>query len=181
MASEQELTNARNERFLRLLEPVYRDCQRWAYNLTQDAIEAEDLLAQSILLGLQNVRQLKNDGAFKAWMFRIIANAFKHHLRSKKRQAEAVDPEMLPRFGPRDDRWTERAEQADAVRRVLMQLAPEQRQALMLFEVQGFSIRETSEVLSKKEGAVRVLLHRARERLAVLLKKEGIVVPPGGE
>ena len=180
MASEQELTAARNERFLALLEPVYRDCQRWAYNLTQDASEAEEILAQSVLLGLQGIHQLKNDGAFKAWMFKIIANAFRHYLRSKRREAGTVDPETLPRYAARDDRWTEQAEQAGLVRRMLGRLAPEQRQALVLFEVHGFSIREVSAVLGKKEGAVRVLLHRARERLAALLRQEGVEPPPTG-
>jgi RNA polymerase sigma-70 factor (ECF subfamily) len=56
----------------------------------------------------------------------------------------------------------------------LEQLSPEQREALVLFEVHGLSIREVSEVLGKKEGAVRVLLHRARERLEELLRKAGI-------
>jgi RNA polymerase sigma-70 factor, ECF subfamily len=174
MASQQELTDARNSRFLSLLRPVETDCKRWALSLTRDEHTAADVLSQAILMGLEAVHQLKNDGAFKAWMFRIIVNAFRMQLRSGKRNPEAMDPEVIPLHSPRDDSWVERDDQAKVVHSALSQLSLEQRQAIMLFEMEGLSIREISGVLDKNEGAVRVLLHRARQRLEELLRKAGI-------
>ena len=174
MASQQELTDARNRRFLDLLKPVEADCKRWSLWLTKDEHEAADVLSQALLMGLEAIHQLKNDGAFKAWMFRIIVNAHRMYLRSSKRNPEAVDPEILPALAPREDSWVQRVEQATVVRSALEGLSPEQRQALILFEVHGLSIREVSAVLDRNEGAVRVLLHRARQRLEELLRKAGI-------
>jgi len=174
MASQHELTDARNARFLALLEPVYADCERWALSLTRNEPDAADVLSEAVMTALQGIHLLKKDGAFKFWMFRIIMNAYRMQLRSRKREPDAVDPELMPALGPRDDHWVERGEQAKTVRLTLEQLSPEQREALVLFEVHGLSIREVSEVLGKKEGAVRVLLHRARERLEELLRKAGI-------
>ena len=174
MAAQQDLTSERNARFLSLLKPIYTDCERWAYSLTQDSVDAEDVLSQSVLAGLQAFHQLKKEGAFKTWMFRIIRNSHRLMLRSRQRQPDLMNPEHLTLHSPRDDEWEARTAEAQTVNRLLGQLSPEQRQALILFELQGFSIREISEVLGKKQGAVRVLLHRARERLAGLLKREGI-------
>ena len=178
MASRQELTNERNARFLALLKPIYSDCERWAYSLAQDTADAEDVLAQSILSGLQAFHQLKNEGAFKTWMFRIIRNAHRLLLRSRQHQPEALDPEQLRWLSPKEEKLEERSFRETAIKRALAQLSPDQRQALVLFEMEGFSIREISKVLGKNEGAIRVLLHRSRERLKPLLSQEGISPTP---
>ncbi|MBN2083147.1 RNA polymerase sigma factor [bacterium] len=174
MASQQELTDARNERFLALLKPVDTDCQRWAYSLTQDKEDADDVYAQSVLIGLEHIHQLKNEAAFKTWMFRIIANVHRLMIRQRKRQPDPLEQEKLDRVAPASEDWTEQTHLRAMVKRLLEMLSPDQRQALVLFEQHGLSIREVSTVMGKRETAVRVLLHRARQRMAELLKKEGI-------
>ncbi|MEZ5339422.1 MAG: RNA polymerase sigma factor [bacterium] len=159
---------------MKLLEPVNTDCQRWAYTLTRDKVFAEDVYAQAILTGLVNIHQLREDGAFKSWMFRIIANTFRQSLRRDSRQPEAMPPEDLGNRSPRDEEWTEREARSRVLRVAIEKLSPDQREALLLFEVHGLSIREISQVMGKSESAVRVLLHRARQRLAELLKRDGI-------
>jgi len=178
MASQQELTDERNRRFLALLKPVDSDCQRWAYSLTQDREDANDLYAQSVLIGLEHIHQLKKESAFKTWMFRIISNAHRFMVRQRKRQPEPLEQEKLEWAAPSQEDWTLQMDQRAVVARVLNQLSPDQRQALVLFERHGLSIREVSEVMGKKETAVRVLLHRSRQRTAELLKREGIDVFP---
>ena len=174
MVLQQQLTDERNARFLKLFQPVKADCERWVMHLAQDATVAEDVLQQAILMGLQSIHQLKNDIVFKAWMFRIIRNAFLQSLRTGKREPESADPETMAMHSPRDDDWTGRDERSKTVRQLLSKLPPEQRQALWLFEVEGLSIRETSAVMGKSEGAVRVILHRARQRFAESLAEANI-------
>jgi RNA polymerase sigma-70 factor (ECF subfamily) len=176
MASQQELTDERNRRFLALLKPVDTDCQRWAYSLTQNREDANDLYAQSILIGLEHIHQLKKESAFKTWMFRIISNAHRFMLRQRKRQPEPLEQAKLEWAAPRADDWAEQLDQRALIGKVLSQLSPDQRRALVLFEEHGLSIREVSEVMGKRQTAVRVLLHRARQRMVELLKKEGIEV-----
>jgi RNA polymerase sigma-70 factor (ECF subfamily) len=174
MSLQQELTDERNRRFLALLKPIDADCQRWAFNLAGNVQDAEDVYAQSILTGLEHIHQLKNDAAFKTWMFRVILNTHRQRIRQQKRVPEPMEQGALERAGPRDDEWEERSERSAVVRRALQKLSPDQRQALVLFEREELSIRGVSEVMGKKEGAVRVLLTRARTRMVELLKKEGI-------
>lgn len=171
-------TNERNRRFTELLEPVYTDCQRWAYHLAQNYSDAEDILSQAVLSALASFHQLKNEDAFKTWMFRIIHNAFKLWLRSNKRQPDAVNPQDLSYKSPADE-WTAHLQRTQLVRQLLGRLADDQREALVLFELQELSVKEAAQVLGKKETAVRVTLHRARARLKGLLEEAG--VSPEGE
>lgn len=180
MALQEELTNERNRRFTALLKPCYSDCQRWAYSLAQDIQDADEILAQSVMIGLENVHQLKKDGAFKTWMFKIMANVHRQMIRKQKRLPEYMDHEKLNWNAPRDDEWDVRSDLGDIIRRALGELSPDQRKALVLFESQGLSIREVSGVLGKKETAVRVMLHRAKKRMAEYLTAEGIVPDGSG-
>ncbi len=174
MVSQQDLTDDRNRRFMNLLEPVHTDCQRWAYTLTRDKVAAEDVYAQAILTGLVNIHQLKQDGAFKSWMFRIIVNTFRQSLRKESRQPESMPPEDLGFRSPRDDEWTDREARSRVLWAAIERLSPDQRQALVLFEMHGLSIKEICSVMDRKDSAVRVLLHRSRQRLAELLRRDGI-------
>jgi RNA polymerase sigma-70 factor (ECF subfamily) len=174
MASQQELTDERNARFLALLEPIYADCQRWALSLTGNREDAEDVLEESILLALKSVGQLKNDKAFKTWMFRIMSRSHLMLIRSRKRPVDFMDQEQLAVAVPGTPDKAPLRDRSEGLKAVLAKLAPEQRQALVLFEVHELSIREVSQVMEKNETAVRVLLHRARHRLAELLRQAGI-------
>jgi RNA polymerase sigma-70 factor (ECF subfamily) len=180
MASPQELTEQRNARFLALLEPVHSDCQRFAYHLALNEADAQDILSQALVSALENLHQLKKDGAFKTWMFRIIKNHFWMLIRGRKREPEPVDPEILPAIAKHSAGTVESSELKQTLKRALGKMSPDQRQALVLFEVEGLSIRETSVVLGKSEVAIRVTLNRARERLRALLKEEGILPGPSG-
>jgi len=166
MASGDELTRRRNERFLGLYRPVKADCERWAYSLTRDYVVAEDILQQSIMVGLENLHQLKNEGAFKTWMFRIIRRNHLLRIRADKRQATPVDPEGLGSIRQEGEDLDKADQRRKVVTIILNRLSPEQSQALVLFEMEDLSIREVAQVMEKPEGAVRVLLHRARIRFA---------------
>jgi RNA polymerase sigma-70 factor, ECF subfamily len=174
MERGNELTDQRNNRFEALLEPVYPDLQRWALSLARNMADADELLAQSLLQGLTSIHQLKNDGAFKAWMFRIVITTWRMQLRSRKKPVDTVAPEDLTHLPGVEAQFAGRSERATIVRAALAKLSPEQREALVLFELEGMSTREIAGILGKQETALRVLLHRARARLAALLKEAGI-------
>ncbi|MDQ3022771.1 MAG: RNA polymerase sigma factor [bacterium] len=168
------LTDERNERFMALLRPVYRDCQRWAYTLTGDQVDAEDVLEEGILTALKSLHQLKNDEAFKTWMFSILRTTWYMQVRVRKHHADSVEPAELERLGSGRTGDAERGETAALVHNALSKLAPEQRMALELFELHELSIRQVARVMGKAETAVRVQLHRARSRMAEMLREAGL-------
>jgi RNA polymerase sigma-70 factor (ECF subfamily) len=179
MASASDPTDERNSLFLSLLKPVQADCERWAYRLAGNEVDAQDILQQAILSGLTRLGQLRDQSKFRAWMFEIIRTHWKMGLRAGKRIPDPVAPEDLAGLTGGEGEFASLGDQARAVRKLLMQLSPEQAQALWLFEVEGFSSQEIAKILAKNDGAVRVLLLRARERFKALLEKAGI--SPGDE
>ena len=174
MTSQRELTDERNSRFMALLQPVYRDCQRWAYTLTGNGVDAEDVLEEGILTALKSIHQLKNDDAFKTWMFRILTTTWRMQIRARKAPIDMMEPEELDRQSSGTKGDVERNETAELVHKALARLAPEQRMALELFELHEMSIREVANVMGKAETAVRVQLHRARTRMAEMLREAGL-------
>jgi RNA polymerase sigma-70 factor (ECF subfamily) len=174
MTSQRELTDERNSRFMALLQPVYRDCQRWSYTLTGNGVDAEDVLEEGILTALKSIHQLKNDDAFKTWMFRILTTTWRMQLRARKNPVEMMEPAELDRQAPGKIGDEARSETAELVHKALARLAPEQRMALELFELHELSIREVANVMGKAETAVRVQLHRARSRMAEMLREAGL-------
>jgi RNA polymerase sigma factor (sigma-70 family) len=95
-------------------------------------------------------------------------------LRARKNPVEMLEPGELDRQAPGKSGDEVRSETAELVHGALARLAPEQRMALELFELHELSIREVANVMGKAETAVRVQLHRARARMAEMLREAGL-------
>lgn len=81
---------------------------------------------------------------------------------SRREEADTLQ-DSLVQPGPGIERELERA---DLLQRLLRELGPAQRSVVTLFYMQELSVAEVSVITGLSEGAVRVTLHRARQRLA---------------
>ena len=129
---------------------------RVARRLTLDQASAEDLAQETMLLAWRGFRGFQAGTNARAWLFRILFNAFhgagrKAQPASQELAAEPTAPAMLQ----------ESAEIAEA----LDALPIEQRTVLLLCVVEGFTSRETAEILGVPMGTVMSRLSRAREEL----------------
>jgi RNA polymerase sigma-70 factor, ECF subfamily len=110
------------------------------------------------------------DGAYqKNYLFRIATNLARDHWRSlprKKRLEEAVSKSARS-----DDRTAERVQQSSDLGRALERLKPQERELLWLAYVDGSSHKEIAEVVGLRAGSIRLLLFRARRKLADILRK----------
>src|SRR4051812_40460671 len=66
----------RSERFMRLLMPAYKRLEDFAFAMARDPEEARDLVAQTVLLALENFDRLRGDQAFLAYLFTIASREF---------------------------------------------------------------------------------------------------------
>ncbi len=104
----------------------------------------------------------------KAYLYKTATSVLTDHWRRANRERlwrfEWFAPKQVPRHqGERDD-----------FRAVFRRLKPKQRAMLWLAYVEGFSHNEIANALSLSEKSVRVLLFRARKKLAGILTKEGL-------
>lgn len=147
--------------------------RRFARGLTGSAAQADDLVQAACEKALTRQHQFQEGTRFDSWMFRIVQTLWIDHLRSRdvrKEEAEIEDD----RVG--SDESVRRAEARlalEEVRRAAARLPPEQRAALMLVTVDGFSYKEAAEIAQVPVGTIMSRLARARVALTALLEQGG--------
>ncbi len=129
---------------------------RVARRLALDMSAGEDLVQETMLLAWRGFRGFQTGTNARAWLFRILFNAFYAEGRKAQR---ASGP--LPVSTVVDTRLQEAVEVAEA----LATLPIEQRTVLLLCVVEGFTCREAAGILSVPIGTVMSRLSRARQEL----------------
>lgn len=143
----------------------------WAIALrtVRDPDEAADALQDALISAYRAAGSFRAESAVTTWLHRIVVNACLDRLR--RRQVRATVP--LPEEGPGEpaetrDRLAER-DTAMAVEAALGELPTEQRLALVLVDIEGYSVAEAAALLGVAEGTVKSRCSRGRARLAILL------------
>jgi RNA polymerase sigma-70 factor, ECF subfamily len=156
----------------------------WAVALrtTGDPEDAADALQDALVNAFRRAEGYRGDAAVTTWLHRIVVNACLDRLR--RRAVRRTVP--LPEPGGEGDRATqeragtapatpapeaaaEQAERRDRVLRALQDVPFEQRAALVLVDMEGWSVAEAAAALGVPEGTVKSRCARGRARLAPLL------------
>jgi len=171
--------DAFESRVLAILGPLHGVARR----LTKNDADAEDLVAESITRAWRAHESLSDEGAFRAWMFRILNNTFV----SERRKALARPrEELLVEDSAEEERtfsiferlhqpfllWFGNPEQEflnkllrEDLDRALAALPEHYRVVVVLADVEGFKYGEIAETLDVPVGTVRSRLARARAAL----------------
>ena len=133
-------------------------------------MEAEDLISESVLCALEKFNRLNNDEAFLRFLFSIASNILAKKNRRLKFKAEYHEKEafMIKDEGIDAETRLDVAILYDA----LNELPKAQKEALILFEISGFSIKEVANIQQVKLSAAKQRLKRGRERLAEVFKSD---------
>jgi RNA polymerase sigma-70 factor (ECF subfamily) len=148
----------------------------WAYlaRVSADPTLADDLMQESYVrfLCAEGAPSLATDGetAARLYLFRIATNL----LRDYWRRPRAASIEEIPEefFAARGH-----AAQTDAqilLGPALRQMKPRERQMLWLAHAEGYSHREIAQVMGLSSASIRLLLFRARRKIASLLRSRAV-------
>lgn len=137
-----------------------------------DLNQVEDIVQETYLKLLRMPAAPDDPHQLRPLLFRIASNLMNDEWRRRRRATNAADAHALEPSRPHPDM----ALRLD-MSRMFQQLKPQQRQMMWLAYVEGADHREIAAALGLREGSVRVLLHRARRRLASLLPV--VTVPRG--
>ncbi|WP_189060070.1 RNA polymerase sigma factor SigM [Longimycelium tulufanense] len=148
----------------------HRD-RMWAVALRtlRDPEEAADAVQEAFISAFRAASSFRAESQVTTWLHRIVVNACLDRVR--RRQSRPTVP--LPEAGPGEpasprDAMAER-ETRLAVQDALAGLPDEQRAAIVLVDVEGYSVAETARLLDVAEGTVKSRCARGRARLAKLL------------
>jgi RNA polymerase sigma-70 factor (ECF subfamily) len=143
-----------------------------AVRMTGRGDVAADLVQASLIRAFTSLDRCRNPERFGAWAFRIVSNQCKDYLKNVRRKNVALD-DAGPVAAPDDpDERLERSELRTRLDAALAQLPEDQREAFVMKHEEGRSYEEMAELLNVSTGALKMRVHRARERLVELLEDE---------
>jgi RNA polymerase sigma-70 factor (ECF subfamily) len=143
-----------------------------ALRMAGDPDVAADLAQEAFVTGYRRLDRLRDPEKVGAWLFRIVANGARDHLRARKDGRVRLDalPELADEARQPDDAAAA-AEIRSRLGHALDGLTVEQREVFVLKDVEGRSYEEISAVMELSVGALKMRVHRAREALRGLLEE----------
>ena len=166
------------EAFAALALPLFARLYNFAYWLTQNRDEAEDLVQETYTKALKNFSSFAPGTNFRAWMYRILRNTF---LTSRSGlQAVATIPLQhedeedsfpAPAQGNPESILVARADQ-EMICAALQQLPVPFREVLLLCDMEEMTYREIASTLGVPLGTVMSRLSRARAAMRELLARD---------
>jgi len=164
--------------FLKYKTSVYR----FAFYLTQNHSEADDLFQETWLRVVKHLNSKTVIRNFKAWIFTITMNLHRSELRKKRIRRfffsnQKINSEMLndshpiaeSTIIPKVSDTSNEVELNLAITSAIRSLPEKQRQVFLLKEVEGFKHTEISEILNLPVGTIKSLLHRIIKHLQIEL------------
>lgn len=155
------------------LEKMRPRMVRLAYAWCHDAHLANDLVQEALTKGLARSSQLRDAAALDAWLFSILNNCWRDHLRMKREFSDIAELDEVifdPAPGP-EKRYASR-QTTTRVRNAIAALPMAQRQVITLVDIEECSYAEVAQILEVPVGTVMSRLSRARQALKVRLQAE---------
>ena len=136
--------------------------------------DAEDVSQDAFLRAFHRLDRFRGEGAFRSWLLQITHNAALSAI-GRRRPEPIEEPDEVEAEGPTAIRGpVSQLESRERRKRLEMKirlLRPEHRTVLVLRDVEGLSYEEIGEVAEMPLGSVKGRLHRARDELIDLLRR----------
>ncbi len=167
------------EAFSRLVEAYAPRLYRLLLKMLRHPQDAEDALQETFVKAYRALPNFDGRSQLSTWLYRIAVNEALMVLRRKEVETISVDAPLSPEEEqehielvdwcciPEEELLS--AETRQVLEEAVARLPASLRMVFLLRDVEGLSTREVAETLGLSEGAVKVRLSRARERLRKLL------------
>ena len=192
MADAPALTQEDKNRFEAEALPLLDSLYAGALRMTRNPADAEDLVQDTMVRAYRAFNRFEPGTNLKAWLFRIMTNAYINTYRKKQREPQKVSQDDVEEFDLYQELKNRNPEyEATPETLVLDSLVdsdileaidelPEQfRMAVVLSDIEGFSYAEMAEIMDVPMGTVMSRLHRGRKalqkRLWEIAREQGIV------
>ena len=173
------------EAFERLMEPLEQLVWRVCWHYTGNREAAEDCGQEAMIRIWRNLANYRGECALESWVYRIAANCCMDWLRKKKRDwSVSMEPMVEQGFDPADDSpGTEEQvvakDERQRLREAIALLPEDQREALVMTQLEKVPYEEAAQMLGVSEGTVKSRVNRAKARLKEILSEERELSPPG--
>lgn len=150
-----DVVRASWHRFADTYEPLRGELYRYCRHLTRSPWDAEDLAQDTMSRAFATLGRMGSAPPNpRAWLFRVASNLWLDHVRRPRLTLETPAAASSPPIELREAAGT-----------LLVQLAPQERAAVVLKDAFDFSLDEVAAILGTTVGAVKAALHRGRGKL----------------
>ncbi len=171
------------KRFQRMVQPHLQAMHGFAWRLTGNSQDAEDLVQDVVVKLYPRLDELESVDQLRPWLNRVLYRQFIDGLRKKSRQADQPVSDLMGADSQSD--WLDSLEADDhspelalgqaqlgpMLDKALARLSPDQRTLLLLHDVDGWRQEDVAEVLGVPVGTVKSRLHRCRANLRKFLQE----------
>lgn len=182
MTNEEQYEKEKYDRiFEREFLPQIDALYTFAYHLTYNEEDANDLVQETYLKAYRFIDKYLEGTNAKAWLFKILKNVFINEYRRKSKRPTKVDFEDIVTYQDEEDSnfssYQDLREEmfqhmmGDEVTNAINSLPVDFRVVILLCDIEGFTYEEISKIIDIPIGTVRSRLHRARNMLKEKLKE----------
>jgi len=166
--------------FRLLMERWEGAAKRYAFRLTGDYQEAEDVAQETFVRLYRSADRYEPTARFSTYFYTVLGNLCRDRLRSRRRRRDrgetTQDTDVLGEAAeaPAElapDHRAEASEERELVRQAVAELPEKLMQAVSLREFEGLSYREIAQVMGANLGEVKTWIHRGRKALAHRLER----------
>jgi len=153
----------KQRRLMELLAPLHDAARMTARRLGRSHADGDDLFHEAVLRAIAHVDELREPDKFRSWFYAVLLNV--HRARHRLSFWRRLVPLEDSRAELVVDDESDALAGAQRMARALATLAPQEREAVVLFELEGFSLEELAALQKSSLSAVKSRLVRARGRL----------------
>ncbi len=155
------------EEFINHVEGTQESFRRFLVALCcGDSSLADDIAQEAYIKAYLSLGSFRKIGKFDAWIYRIGYNTFLNHRRAEKKSMGYEEAEKLAGGDVPDSSF-----RYEALYEALDQLSPAERTCILLFYLEGYSIKEIASIVQASQDAVKQHLYRGRKHLKDLLQE----------
>jgi len=171
----RDCANGKSDRFAVLVDRYRSLAYNSAYRMLGDPDAAEDVAQESFIAAYQGLEEFKFGSRFSTWLYTIVMNKCRDHLRSRRPGISIDDlAEVRPDRRPSPEDRAVSRQTGDIVQEALNALPVEYREILVLKHIQELEYSEIADILGENVGSLKVRAHRGREMLKKAMEKAGV-------
>lgn len=130
---------------------------------------ADDIFQEAYIRFIQSTVEMKDESQMKSYLFQIATNCLRDHWRALKRTRNWIEDARGEASGT-----NEPVELRHDLGKAMVRLSQQQRSLLWLAYAEEYEHKEIAQILHLREKSVRVLLFRAKRKLAAILTQLGV-------
>ncbi|HEY0981832.1 MULTISPECIES: RNA polymerase sigma factor [unclassified Schlesneria] len=164
----EQLRQGDTSAFAQVIEQHQRVVYGYLRARVQQAVDADDMVQEVFLRFYLSQARFDSTALIRPWLIGIARNLLHEHVRHARRRKEVAWTELcleLESVLPADALWTDADDRLQQLPGCMNDLGPSARQAIELHYRSERKLVEIGRELHRSEGAVKLLMHRARQAL----------------